>query len=333
MTQDRISWQSAVGLAASSTLLTTALALSISALFSPPIFLSWVALAAMAGVPTQIVIAGVCPKMAGHLPQPLRGLAQIGVTVLVAGLITSGLAFGIGDGSMPSPILVMYVILSISVAFWWIVGFGAWPITAIGLSPTLSGLVSIVAIYAMTYLAYAAFFNFSFLADRRLDPEGLFDAWDSLLLAVTTVALLLAAMLFGVTGRQPWLGLKVFGGALALALLLTTTLPTDRVFYLVHGPVAFIFGFFIVMTLMRGQAFRGLAQPAKGGALTAAAMAVGTAMVQLYGLAAPGDGRELWVATAMLAVTFPLISAFAGSLDFWPLIRRSHSAPPSEDGS
>ncbi len=325
--------RSAVGLAVAATTLTTALALSISSLFSTPVFLSWVALAAMAGVPTQIVIAGVCPKMAGHLAQPLSGLARIAVTVLVAGLITSGLAFGIGDGSMPSPILVMYVILSISVAFWWIVGFGAWPIPAIGLSQIPSGTICIVSIYAMTYLFYAAFFNFSFLPDRRLDPQGLFDAWDALILAVTTVAVLLAAMLFGLTGRQPWFGLQIFGTALALSLLLTITLASDRIFYLVHGPVAFIFGFFIVMTLMRDQAFRGLAQPAKGGALIVAAMTVGTMMVQLYGFAAPGEQRELWVATAMLAVTFPLISAFAGSLEFWPLIRQSHSAPPSEGGN
>ncbi|MBS0282101.1 MAG: hypothetical protein JSR25_13120 [Proteobacteria bacterium] len=37
---------------------------------------------------------------------------------------------------------------------------------------------------------------------------------------------------------------------------------------------------------------------------------------------------ELWVATALLAVTFPLIVVVTGYFDFWPLKRARTEADP-----
>jgi len=86
-----------------------------------------------------------------------------------------------------------------------------------------------------------------------------------------------------------------------------------------------LFGVFIVLTLFQGVGFTRLAQPAKGIAMTAAAIALAVVMQLLYGVAAnliapalaagaPGYGLELWLATAMLGVTFPLIVVFCGGV-------------------
>jgi hypothetical protein len=75
-----------------------------------------------------------------------------------------------------------------------------------------------------------------------------------------------------------------------------------------------------------------MTQPAKGVANAVLIAVVGTALAQLYRAAAPmitgslasgppGYDLEIWLASALLAVTFPFLIFFAEFFKFWPLAR------------
>jgi hypothetical protein len=114
-------------------------------------------------------------------------------------------------------------------------------------------------------------------------------------------------------------------------------LGMDPVVFLVRVPVGLIFGVFIVLTLFQGAGFGGLGQPVKGLAMAAAVIVAAAAVQVLYTVAAnaiapgmkagpPSYERELWIATAMLGVTFSVIVAFCGAFGFWPLMPRRAGA-------
>jgi hypothetical protein len=96
----------------------------------------------------------------------------------------------------------------------------------------------------------------------------------------------------------------------------------DIVKYLVAVPVSFIFGFFIVLNLLQKWPFARLSQPFGGILLALSAASTGTGMHWLYervaelltrrtlSSGAPSYELELWIASAMVAVTFPLIANF-----------------------
>ncbi|MEO6339207.1 MAG: hypothetical protein ABIO39_04125, partial [Caulobacteraceae bacterium] len=101
----------------------------------------------------------------------------------------------------------------------------------------------------------------------------------------------------------------------------------------VRFPISFIFGFFLITAMAENRLLMGMAQPLKGLLLIVIA---GVAMAGLYALyafaapllahgplpsGAPGYDLELWIATAMLGITFPLVIAFAAFFNFWPLKR------------
>ena len=43
----------------------------------------------------------------------------------------------------------------------------------------------------------------------------------------------------------------------------------------------------------------------------------------------PGYGLELWLATAWMSVTFPLIVVFCDALGFWPLVGSARRDAPA----
>lgn len=103
---------------------------------------------------------------------------------------------------------------------------------------------------------------------------------------------------------------------------------------MVRVPVSFIFGAILVTNMTRFQLFAGVAQPLRGFALVGLAALLAVAMQALYRALAPivagtdlptgppGYALELWIATAMLAVTFPLLTIVSGYFEFWPLSAR-----------
>ncbi|HET6968800.1 MAG TPA: hypothetical protein VFI44_11000, partial [Ornithinibacter sp.] len=105
-------------------------------------------------------------------------------------------------------------------------------------------------------------------------------------------------------------------------------------------PIPFIFGSVVLLTMLQGSLFRGLTQPAKGAVSAVAAAVVGTVLALLYRLVMPlvtGDlpagpptfDAELWLANALLAVTFPFLAFYGDFFQLWPFAK----APAPEVGS
>ena len=324
----------------------------VMACFQADVLNSWVAFLAMTIIPTQIVCGLVwhCehPAPFTRLPQPLRGLAFLLLCVAVGALVAF-LSFRFVGGGIapPTPPLVMFTILSIVVTFWFVVVWGAWPISALPIPPTLSGLLGVGFCYLIAYGLFELLFDFSFLQgapfySEAIDPHGLFVAWQPLVFGVTSVAAITFAVLWDFWPvsllRKPGgpafsllASLYVLAVASTAVYCGTVVLQMDLVRFLVTVPVPFIFGFFIVLSLMQKFPFAGLSQPLGGLLSSMAAVAASAAMSWLYVSAAPiitgetlASGAptyqlELWLASAMLSVTFPLIVFLADLLGFWPL--------------
>lgn len=335
---------------------TVVLAITISASFDVPVFLSWVGLFWMACVPFQTVTALFwqfeLPDRIAKLPQPRKGFAFLMLTA-ASGLGIGGalLAFPGGGISPPGPQLVMFVIFTISVALWWIVAFAGWPITVWIRSPLLAGLILTVAIYPLSYLLYQLLFDFSFLQGSPVartgdDPRGLLNAWTALILGITSVAVLLMAVLtdfwflqFVSRTERPWLkgatlGALIMPVSAVIFWAATEFFGISEIRFMLWGPVAFIFGFFIITSFFQNRLLAARPQPGRGIHLGLAAAAIGVAMVAIYWLSSsiligddliagpPNYDQELWVANALLAITFPLTVVIAGGFELWPFQRR-----------
>jgi hypothetical protein len=84
--------------------------------------------------------------------------------------------------------------------------------------------------------------------------------------------------------------------------------------------------------MLQGSLFAKLAQPLKGVLNTVAAALLGSLFALLYRALAPAvTGKlasgpppyqsEIWLASAMLSVTFPFLVAYADFFTMWPLQR------------
>ena len=156
--------------------------------------------------------------------------------------------------------------------------------------------------------------------------------------------------------RQPVLGAVwtmialVLGGG--LFLIGTSGLGISAPVFLVRVPIPFIFGSVVLLNMLEGSLFARAAQPVKGllSALTAAVL--GSLLAFGYTLlmpvvtgplasGAPANDAEIWLANALLAVTFPFLAFHTDFFQRWPLVRsgagrhrasaspRNHSAAPS----
>jgi len=125
-------------------------------------------------------------------------------------------------------------------------------------------------------------------------------------------------------------------------LSFTRLVGFDPVQHLVRVAVSLIYGIFLVQIMMRHQLFAGWRQPLRGVALTAIAGLLALLMYSLYAISAsvisartvpagpPAYELEIWVANAMLGITFPLMIVVADFFELWPLNRPpnlNHRAP------
>jgi hypothetical protein len=96
--------------------------------------------------------------------------------------------------------------------------------------------------------------------------------------------------------------------------------------------VPFIFGTIIVLNMLQNSLFAKMTQPAKGVANVVAAIAIGQLLAVIYGALAPvvtaalpsgppGYEYEIWLANALLSVTFPCLIFLAAYFGFWPLVK------------
>lgn len=345
---------------------TVGASLAFCALFSAATLGSWIALIFIAAVPAQVVLAlglhAEYPAILKRSPQPARGLLFVAFTALAAAVVAPLVLYGIGGGvTPPNPFAILFLVQTVPVTLLLVLAFKCWPFSALSKNQGVVGVGTLALAYGLTWVIFRAFFDFGFLKGTpaylgRLDPQGLFVAWDPAAFIVAIGAVLLCFVLFEfwplsvLAARRPAVARQPLFGLLAAGVVLLATLAVwgvavglagmDAVVFMARVPVVVIFGVFIVLTLFQGAGFARFRQPARGLAMTATVIVAAAVMEVLYGAAAhvivpglaagaPTYGLELWLATAMLGVTFPVIVAFCDGFGFWPLLR----APGADDAA
>jgi uncharacterized membrane protein AbrB (regulator of aidB expression) len=106
----------------------------------------------------------------------------------------------------------------------------------------------------------------------------------------------------------------------------------DVMVFLVTVPIPYIFGTIIVLNMLQNSLMAKLTQPVKGIANAVLVAIVGTVLAQAYRALSPEVtgtlhsgpptyDMEIWLASALLAVTFPFLIFFAEFFKFWPLAK------------
>lgn len=341
--------QPMLGIAATAIIIIISLAFI--SLFDYPTFAGWVSYALIAIIPMEIVV-GITwgskqPGFAAAQPQPLRGFLLVMVTV-VAGVIGGPLYFAtVGDSvGPPTPMLMHAVIVLVVVTFWLSVMWGGWPFSLLK-NPIAAGLAMLVACYVVNYLLFRVFFDYGFMRDApfynaALDPGGIFNGVNAMVFYVTAVGVMFLTLNFDLWPftssprimTQPVLGIVWTLTALAIAALAyyagVNMMGMDPMAFLITVPIPFIFGTIIVLNMLQGSLFAGMTQPVRGVLNTLASAIVGTMLALVYGqleptvtgaLAAgpPAYDYEIWLASALLGVTFPFLIFKAEFFGFWPL--------------
>lgn len=334
------------------TALVVAVALGFVSLFSLPTFTGWVAYFLLCVIPMQIVVAvtwGSNPAFAAGKSQPARGLLLLILTLIVGGVVTAVTHATIGGAiSPPTPMLAMCAIVSVVITFWGAIIWGGWPFTSVIKNPVAAGLVMLLVCYLVNYALFRVFFDYGFMQGAPVyvaaqDPHGLFPAWNALVFYLSCLAGMFVMVNFDLWPlstapgimRQPTLGLAWTAASILLGALAfyvgVVALGMDPVAYMVTVPVPFIFGTIVVQNMLRGSLFAGQTQPIKGILNVAAVVVIGQVLSRLYGALAPvvtgavkpgppSYDFEIWLASALLSVTFPFLIYFAEFFQFWPLV-------------
>jgi hypothetical protein len=344
--------QPAVGIIAS--VLIMAISLAFISLFQLSTFTGWVAYCIECVIPMQIVIgvtwATKHPGFAASKSQPAKGLLLLLITVVV-GLITGVLFFYTVNGGVnpPTPFLMQFTVILVLSTFAGAIIWGGWPFMNMIKNPVAAGITMLAACYAINYIIFRVFFDYSFLQGApvyvaSLDPHGLFNAWNAVVYYVTVIGVMFLMLSFDLWPltkfpaimKQPVLGFVWSAICLAVGYVVfyigVKALKMDVVSFMVHVPVAFIFGTIIVLNMLQGSLFAKLNQPLKGILNIAAVAIVGTVLFEIYGALSghvtgalkpgpPTYDYELWIASALLGVTFPLLIFHAEFFKLWPLRR------------
>jgi hypothetical protein len=349
--------QPLLGLASAS--LAIVASLSFVGLFSWATFGGWVSVGLMCAIPAAIVVGAFARdevvRRLQHLPQPARGLALLVGTAVVALVVAVVHGRTVGGGiSPPVPMLAQEIITSVLVTFWLVIVWGGWPFSLIP-NRLAGALALLVCVYVVNALQFHVLFNYAFLRGApvyraALDPHGLVDAWDATVFGVTMLAVMFLLLhldlwplsRFPALTHQPWLGLAWTAVLAAIAApvfwLGTRTVGLPDPVFLVRVPIPFIFGSVLLLNTFQGSLFTLLRPPVRGIASAAAAAMLGSALAAVYRAlmpwvtgtltsGAPSFDAELWLANALLAVTFPLLAIHADYFDLWPFSAPAASAP------
>lgn len=323
----------------------------------PSALVGWVGVCLTAAVPTLVVQTvfwkAPLPGWSDEGSPVRRGIAGLLLLALAAAVVTGAAVILLGRGRLvPDAFLMFPLICSVPLTLWLVFLLEGWPATLVTHSPGLTGLVLLFLVYGCDFLLAARGLNYAYLANSAdysaaLDPHGPLDARSvvSILLAAAAATLALvafdswpgdsAARTIAALGRQPWRGLASIVLTIALASLAWGTAVglagLDEASFQARFCVSFIFGIFVLLVLFEGKAFDSYIQPMRGlvQCIAAAMLAIGA--YQLYAAVGlgpagvhPDSARgtlQAWVSTAMLAVTFPTMSAFADLFRFFPLRR------------
>jgi hypothetical protein len=333
-----------------STLVVMAISLVFISLFDGPTFTGWVSYYLMCTIPASLVIgviwAGRYPTFAVKHRQPLRGVVLLAMALAV-GIVVAAVHFATVGGGVdpPLPVLLHSTIVSVVVALWMTIVWEGWPFTHI-LGPLVGGVGLFIGYYVVAQVVFRTFVNYASLRGSplyhvELDPKGLFDAWSVIGFCVTAAAIMFLMLHFDLwpltrrpaLTRQPILGLVWTAIALVLGgivyMVCTRVLGMTPPVLLTTVSIPFIFGSIVMLNMLGGSLFAGLSQPRKGAASALVAAAVGTVLSLIYGLLAPvltgpvppgppGYAFEIWLASALLAVTFPFLAYHADLFQMWP---------------
>jgi len=291
------------------------------------------------------------PPFAKNLGQPAKGIALTVLTLLIAAVISAIVYYTVDTGmGPPTPFTIIYVIFAVLITFWFVVVWGCWPVTAVTDSPFIKGLTALLVTYLLGYLLFWLLFDFGFMAQAPfyspdLDPQGAFMAWDILSFSVTTVAIVFLLIMFDfwpmtavpALRGQPLLGLS----STVFILILTgivfwiakSVLGMDSVRFMVFGSIAFLFGTLIPIIIFESKPFAAKPQPVAGLGRLVIALIAAIVLTPVYWnlgpvvsgqlLAGPPDYQyELWLASALLAMTFPMMVVVAQFFDYWPIRAR-----------
>jgi hypothetical protein len=136
--------------------------------------------------------------------------------------------------------------------------------------------------------------------------------------------------------RQPVLGIVWTAVCLALGAIVfwigTSVMQMDVMVFMLAVPIPFIFGSIVVLNMLQNSLAGKLTQPVKGIVNAVLVAVIGTGLAQLYRSLAPSItgalssgpptyDLEIWLASALLAVTFPFLIFFAEFFKFWPLAK------------
>jgi len=336
------------------TVIAMAVALAFISLFSFPTFVNWVAYFLLCVIPIQIVMivtwGTAHPAFAARPPQPGKGVLLTLVSLVAGVAVMYAVIYLVGAGVQPPPpIVAHWVIVAVPVAFWATIMWGGWPFTKLIKNPLFAGVALLVAVYIVNAVLFRIFFNYEFMAGApvyvaSLDPHGLYNGWSALVFYVTALAGMFLVIAFdlwpltkvGALMQQPVLGIVWTGIALlfaAVALDAGITLAhMDVVRFLVRVPVPLIFGSIVVLNMLQNSLAATLTQPVKGIVNVILIAVVGTALARLvealapmvtgtlaYG--APTYDFEIWLASALLSVTFPFLMYCAEFFKYWPLAK------------
>jgi len=348
--------QPALGIVAS--VLVMAISLGFVSIFAFPTFAGWVAYLLICFIPMEIVV-GITwgcqnPGFAARRKQPMKGILLALLTLAVGAIVAAVHHRTVGGAiSPPVPMLAMCMIISVLTTFWMAIMWGGWPFTKLFKNPVAAGLVMLVAAYAINFAIFRIFFNYSFMGQippnlAALDPHGMFNAWNALVFYLTVIGIMFVDLNFDLWPftkfpalmQQPTLGIVWTISALILGGIAfyigVGLLGMDVVAFMVKVPIPFIFGTIIVLNMLQGSFFAKFTQPLKGLLNFIASAVIGTLLALIYGALAPlvtgtvNPGPptydyEIWLASALLAVTFPLLIFYAEFFQFWPL-RRAEQA-------
>ena len=334
------------------TLLVMAVSLLLISRFDFPTFSGWVSYSLLCLIPMEIVIGVIwgtkLPAFAGSRKQPYKGMLLIAFNA-VAAVIAGTAYFNIAGArvSPPAPMLVMCAIVCVIVMFNLAIMWGGWPFTKIIANPLLAGIALWMACYVINFGLFRVFFNYEFMQGApvyvaSLDPHGMFNAWYAQVFYVTAIGAMFLILHFDLWPmttspgimKQPVLGLVwtililAIGG---IAMYIGVgAMGMDVANFMVRVPVPFIFGTIVVLNMLQGSLFANLKQPVKGVASAAAAAVIGSLLAMFYRAlmpmvtaslnpGPPGYEAEIWLASALLAVTFPFMIFYADFFQFWPL--------------
>ncbi len=344
--------QPLLGIAA--TALIMIISLAFISLFDFASFSGWISTFLLAIIPMEIVI-GVTwglkePRGIAERSQPVRGVLYFLLTLFAGAVVTLAHWTGVGQAmSPPTPMYTQCMIASVVIMFWLAIMWGGWPFSLFIKSSLGVGIALMVACYAINYIFFRVFFNFDFLKGAPVyvaaqDPHGPFNGWSCLVFYVTCITVMFVSLCFDLWPftkfpammKQPMLGIVwtvvcLVVGSLSIYIGVDI-FKMDQVDFMVEVPIPFLFGTIFMLNMLQGSVFAKFTQPIKGVWNFIAAAVLGNAFALMYRALAPSvSGKleagapayqtEIWLASALLSVTFPFLVAYADFFTMWPLQR------------